>query len=67
MPCLKFINNYCFLSIQSHGKRHSSSRRSINATRSTGSQEEERVANKDPLMETTLLTTYTDFKVINTL
>lgn len=46
----------------SHGKRHSSSRRSINATRSTGSQEEERVANKDPLMETTLLTTYTDFK-----
>ncbi|CAH1636958.1 unnamed protein product [Spodoptera littoralis] len=46
----------------SHGKRHSSSRRSINATRSTGSQEEDRVANKDPLMETTLLTTYTDFK-----
>ncbi|KAH9644459.1 hypothetical protein HF086_009843 [Spodoptera exigua] len=46
----------------SHGKRHSSSRRSINATRSTGSQEEDKVAHKDPLMETTLLTTYTDFK-----
>uniref|UniRef100_A0A2A4J6I4 Uncharacterized protein n=1 Tax=Heliothis virescens TaxID=7102 RepID=A0A2A4J6I4_HELVI len=45
----------------SHGKRRSSSRRSINATRSTGSQEDGR-ANKDPLMETTLLTTYTDFK-----
>ncbi|KAJ8720151.1 hypothetical protein PYW07_012194 [Mythimna separata] len=46
----------------SHGKRRSSTRRSTNATRSTGSQEEERAAHKDPLMETTLLTTYTDFK-----
>ncbi|XP_026730469.1 protein regulator of cytokinesis 1-like isoform X1 [Trichoplusia ni] len=44
----------------SHGKRRSSSRRSMNATRSSGSQEER--AHKDPLMETTLLTTYTDFK-----
>ncbi|XP_004928222.1 protein regulator of cytokinesis 1 [Bombyx mori] len=43
----------------SHGKRRSSSRKSMNATRST---EDERISNKDPLMETTLLTTYTDFK-----
>ncbi|XP_028160388.1 uncharacterized protein LOC114352848 [Ostrinia furnacalis] len=43
----------------SHGKRRSTSRRSTNATAS--SQEEEH-KHKDPLMETTLLTTYTDFK-----
>ncbi|XP_013196706.1 protein regulator of cytokinesis 1 [Amyelois transitella] len=43
----------------STGKRRSVGRKSMNGTRSTaGSQEEP----KDPLMETTLMTTYTDFK-----
>lgn len=43
------------------GKRRSAGRRSIDATRSTASQESQAVK-RDPLMETTLLTTYTDFK-----
>ncbi|KAL0828899.1 hypothetical protein ABMA28_003802 [Loxostege sticticalis] len=42
----------------SHGKRRSTSRRSTNATASSHEDE----PRKDPLMETTLLTTYTDFK-----
>ncbi|XP_030023185.1 protein regulator of cytokinesis 1 [Manduca sexta] len=46
----------------SHGRRRSGGRKSINATRSTASQEDEKAVNKDPLMETTLLTTYSDFK-----
>ncbi|CAG4996679.1 unnamed protein product [Parnassius apollo] len=46
----------------SNGRRRSS-RRSTNGTRSTtGSQDDEKLSNKDPLMETTLLTNYTDFK-----
>ncbi|CAB3255572.1 unnamed protein product [Arctia plantaginis] len=46
----------------SHGKRRSTGRPSINTTRSTTSQEESRTTKPNPLMETTLLTTYTDFK-----
>ncbi|XP_049874846.1 protein regulator of cytokinesis 1-like [Pectinophora gossypiella] len=45
---------------RSQGKRRSSSRMSISTTQSTASNQE--TAPKDPLMETTLLTTYTDFK-----
>ncbi|RVE46981.1 hypothetical protein evm_008365 [Chilo suppressalis] len=44
------------------GKRKSNSRRSTNATRSTASNDNEEAPPKDPLMESTLLTTYTDFK-----
>ncbi|CAH0755115.1 unnamed protein product [Diatraea saccharalis] len=44
----------------SAGKRKSSSRRSTNGTRSSMSQDND--PPKNPLMETTLLTTYTDFK-----
>lgn len=57
------LTNRIMLCPQSVGKRRSTGRRSTNGTRSTASQEEAQVANKDPLMETTLLTTYTDFKV----
>ncbi|KAJ0176179.1 hypothetical protein K1T71_008353 [Dendrolimus kikuchii] len=45
----------------SQGKRRSHGRRSTNKTQSTGSQDDPD-AIKDPLMETTMLTTYTDFK-----
>ncbi|CAH2041512.1 unnamed protein product, partial [Iphiclides podalirius] len=45
----------------SQGRRRSAGRRSMNATRSTAGSHED-APPKDPLMETTLLTTYTDFK-----
>ncbi|CAG9135866.1 unnamed protein product [Plutella xylostella] len=45
----------------SHGKRRSGGRKSLSARSNTsGSQDDTR--RKDPLMETTMLTTYTDFK-----
>ncbi|CAH0400026.1 unnamed protein product [Chilo suppressalis] len=47
------------------GKRKSNSRRSTNATRSTASNDNEEAPPKDPLMESTLLTTYTDFKSLS--
>ncbi|KAG7302185.1 hypothetical protein JYU34_013657 [Plutella xylostella] len=44
----------------SHGKRRSGGRKSLSTRSTSGSQDDTR--RKDPLMETTMLTTYTDFK-----